>query len=414
MKQEDSLHRELMLHSISSIPATPLEAGKQKEITKALLDKSYLEDFYLKIFKTDKANYKDFNDIEMIYLYIHEEKDQDENKNTMANTKREYVRDLLQTYMIFNQNREQFGIPYIEGSIFNELHEKQIRIYQNWLKTAPLGKGNKPYAIATISRKTTIFKSFLHYIYRKGYINQPVHEYFIAARVGKNDRPNRDITQDEVIQLLDYYRDNPIVHCLLAVLVTTGARIEELSNVKVSDLTYENDTKTNESNYWMEVTGKRNKKRSLLIHDNVFEAIVRFRERRRLKTLLSPIDHSPLFTTPKGKKYNYKNLSAYIIKHMNTAEVPFVQMNNILLEQFNNGTLAEQDKDKIRTLSPHTLRHGFAIISAENDNNVFKLMQTMGHESIDTTMIYLENRQSKEQNVGHSWKGNDLLEHIKL
>lgn len=389
-----------------------IEGSKKEEVVKALLDKSYMGHFIEKIYETDTANYKNFNDIEMIYLYVHEEKDQDENKNTMDNTKREYIRDLLQAYIVLNHNREQFGIPLIEGSLFRLLQDKQIMLYQKWLKTAPLGKGNKPYSIFTIARKTTIFKSFLHYIYRKQYIDKPIHKSFIAARVGKNDRPNREITQDEVIQLLDYYKNNPIVHCLIAVLVTTGARIEELSNVKISDLTYERDNKTKESHYWMEVTGKRNKKRSLLIHDNVFESIVRYRKRRRLDTVLNPTDHSPLFTTPKGKKYNHKNLSAYIIKHINEADVPFVQINNQLKEQLANGTLHEHDKNKIRTLSPHTLRHGFAIISAENDSDVYRIMQTMGHESLETTMLYLEKKQTKEQNVGHSWNGNDLLKHI--
>lgn len=94
----------------------------------------------------------------------------------------------------------------------------------------------------------------------------------------------------------------------------------------------------------------------------------------------------------------------------NEADLFFIQYNNQLEQQVADGVL--QDKSKIRSLSPHTLRHGFAIISAENDSDVYRIMQTLGHEKIETTMIYLENKQSKEKNVGHAWKGNDVLKHI--
>lgn len=53
-------------------------------------------------------------------------------------------------------------------------------------------------------------------------------------------------------------------------LISTGARIEEICKVKVSELTKVRNHSTGDSHYWMEVTGKGNKKRSLLIHDNVF------------------------------------------------------------------------------------------------------------------------------------------------
>ncbi len=36
-------------------------------------------------------------------------------------------------------------------------------------------------------------------------------------------------------------------------------------------------------------------------------------------------------------------------------------------------------------------------------------MQTLGHEIIETTPIYLENKQSKETNAAHDWKNNTHL-----
>jgi len=382
-----------------------------KDAVKQFLDEAPMNELRRKLYQKDTLDYSSFNDLEMMYLYIHEKKDQDEEKNRTLKTKQEYARELLWTYGIFVDHAEEFGLSteaIKEQSLLRSLRDKHIHFYQEWLRTVPNGKGGKPYSIATISRKTIIWKSFLSYIYKMEYVTYPVHQAFLSAKVAKKDRPNRDIMGEEVIQLLDYYRDHPIVYGFLSVLVTTGARISEICPVKVSDITY--DYKN--SNYWMEVTGKGNKKRDLLIHSNVWETIVRFRARRGLKTKINPLDHSPLFVTAKGKAYHFKNLSKYLKEKINQADVPFIQANNELQKQLTEGTLPPEQKDKIRSFTPHTLRHGFAIISAENKTDIFRIMQALGHEKIETTQIYLENKQSKETNAAHDWKNNIILKHI--
>jgi len=116
--------------------------------------------------------------------------------------------------------------------------------------------------------------------------------------------------------------------------------------------------------------------------------------------------------TAKGKSYHFKNLSKYLKEKINQADVPFIQTNNELQKQLTEGTLPPKQKDKIRSITPHTLRHGFAIVSAENKTDIFRIMQALGHEKIETTQIYLENKQSKETNAAHDWKNNTILKHI--
>lgn len=384
-----------------------LNQDVQNKVQTLLLDKSYYPKFMQYLYSSDEPHYEDFNDMEMLYLFIHQEKDQDPDKNRQFNTKQEYIRDLLQVYLLFLEQKDFFELN-INKSIFKSLNEKHIYMYQKWLSKEPLGKGNKPYSVATISRKTTIFKSFLHYLYKKNFITKPLHNEFIAAKVGVNDRPNRDITETEVIELLQYFKTNPIMHGFLSVFITTGARVQELCTAKVSDLTYDQA----EGNYWLEVVGKGNKRRSLLIHDSVYESIVQFRKRRGLDTEIDLTNHTPLFTTAKGVAYKYKNLSMYITKRLNEADIPFVQKNNQLKEQAAAGTITKHDKKKILSLSPHTLRHGFAIISANNDSDIYRIKQTLGHKKIETTEIYLEQNQSKGKNVGHAWKGHKILGYI--
>lgn len=115
-------------------------------------------------------DYSYFSDLEMIYLFVHEEKDQDERKNRTKETKQEYLRELLWIYDLFMNHGEiiSFHLSNLDiYSIFKNIERKHIRKFQDWLKIVPNGKGNKPYSVATIARKTGIFKSFLTFLYHK-------------------------------------------------------------------------------------------------------------------------------------------------------------------------------------------------------------------------------------------------------
>ncbi len=69
-----------------------------------------------------------------------------------------------------------------------------------------LSKG--AYSVAALSRKTTIIKNFLSSV-ESGYITEPFHDGFFKINIRKeDDRPNRYWGPKEVIQLLDYLREN--------------------------------------------------------------------------------------------------------------------------------------------------------------------------------------------------------------
>jgi len=357
-------------------------------MAKLMLDKSMYSHMLDIIDATD--NYNDFNDLEMIYLFVHEEKDQDERKNRTDDTKREYLRELLWIYhILINHGNEIAFEPRTLDihTVFKQLQRQHIRKFQDWLKTVPLGKGGKQYSIATISRKTVIFKDFLQFLYDCDYINQPLHQSFKSAQVHMRDRPNRDLYTDEAIQLLTYYESHPIIHGFLAVLLTTGARIRELAQARLCDLTYDSE------GYWLEVIGKGNERRELFIFPNVFAAIKRFRKRRGLDTILDNHDQSPLFITARHRAYSYKYLSKYLSNALQKADLPFVQ-------------------DQKRSITPHSLRHGFAIISADQGADIYRIMQALGHKKIDTTMIYLEKYQQRKNHVAHTWKQSSFIKNI--
>lgn len=331
------------------------------------------------------------NDLEIIYLFVHEKKDQDDRKNRNQNTKREYLRELLFFYQNVINNLHVLQENLTENkeaiSALRVLEPRHIRKYNQWLSTVHLGKGNKPYSVATIARKTVILKSFLRFLYNKKYIDNRLDEVLLSAKVDSNDRPNRDVNVEEMIQILNYYKDHPILYCLLSLLATTGIRINELCTSRISDITIE------KGNYWLNVMGKGGEKRDVLIHDNVFKLIERFRSRRGLKTELYTNDHSPLFTTNTGRAYTYKYLSKYISKVLSNCDIPLV-------------------KNRKEKLTAHNLRHFYAIYSDEQGESIYRISKSLGHKSINTTEIYLQKKLSRDNNASHSWKNSDLLKII--
>ncbi|MDA6131062.1 hypothetical protein OSK38_27295, partial [Escherichia coli] len=94
--------------------------------------------------KDGEANFSLFNDIEMMYFYVHQKKDLNEKKNRTENTKQEYFRDLLLFYQQLLEQAELLEVEIRdiqEYRLLKNLTARNMRKYQEWLKDAPLGKG---------------------------------------------------------------------------------------------------------------------------------------------------------------------------------------------------------------------------------------------------------------------------------
>ncbi|WP_078557124.1 tyrosine-type recombinase/integrase [Bacillus alkalicellulosilyticus] len=373
----------------------PISLIEKDEINKthryALINRMLNEEYYIKMKDIlDENNYLIFNDLEMIYYYVHKEKDMDKRKNRMENTKREYFRELLWFYSQMLENHERFGVKNERRNINNllkSLERKNIRKFQEWLKVVPNGKGGKPYSVSTIARKIVIIKSFIQFLFQCQYLNEPIHETFLSSNIHRRDRANKDLNSVEVIQLMEYFKGHPIVYALILVLATTGCRIREICNARICDLSYD------KGEYWLKVIGKGNEEREVLIHPPVFNSIVAFRRRRGLDTVIADNDESYIFTTAKQKPYTFKYLSNYLTKVINNTDLPVV-------------------KHRTSPIGPHHFRHAFAITSAELGVDIYRIMQTLGHKKIETTMIYLERHLARKNNAAHKWKNSDIINSI--
>lgn len=305
----------------------------------------------------------------------------DEKKNRKEDTKKSYVSEILSFCQCMVQRAEEFEINGEEvqqnASLLKTLKSWHIRKYNNWLKEVKNGRNESKYAVATLVKKTVLIRSFLKPLYGFGYIEKPIHEELQRANVNSQDRPNRDLSYDEVMKILGFYKDRGhlVNYTILLALASTGARIQELCTARVKDLYYD-------GKYWLRVIGKGDKVRELFISEHLYQCLCEMRKRRGFETVLNRGDDSPLFMNQRGNFYNAKTLSNQVTDMVKNTNLDFLRYRE-------------------NPITAHTFRHAFAIMAVEQGNaDLYHLMQTLGHEDIQTTKIYLEKHMKRKNNVG--------------
>ncbi|MEB9686079.1 integrase [Bacillus thuringiensis serovar pingluonsis] len=339
--------------------------------------------------KEGKSKYTYLSDIEVIYHFVHLQKDMDEKKNRREDTKKSYVSEILSFCQCMVKHAEEFELSGEEvqqnASLLKTLQPWHIRKYNSWLKQVENGRNGETYAVATLAKKTVLIRSFLKHLHVFAYIQKPLHDELQRANVNEQDRPNRDLSYDEVMKILGFHKERGHVvnYTILLALASTGARIQELCTTRVKDLHYD-------GKYWLKVTGKGDKVRELFISEHLYQCICEMRRRRGFQTILDRGDESPLFINQRGNFYNSKTLSNQVTDMIKKTNLEFLQYRE-------------------NPVTAHTFRHAFAIMAVEQGNaDLYHLMQTLGHESIQTTKIYLEKHMKRKNNVGMTFA--DMLE----
>ncbi|KFM95017.1 site-specific integrase [Bacillus clarus] len=358
-----------------------------KDIVPFLNNNRYMNDVERKMEvaeKDGKGKYDFLNDLEVIYHFVHLQKDMDEKKNRKEDTKKSYVSEILSFCQCIVQQAEEFEVNGEEvqqnASLFKALQPWHIRKYNNWLKDVKNGRNESKYAVATLAKKTVLIRSFLKHLYGCGYIEKPLHKELQRANVNAQDRPNRDLSYDEVMKILGFYKERGhlVNYTILLALASTGARIQELCTAMVKDVHYD-------GKYWLKVIGKGDKVRELFISEHLYQCICEMRKRRGFETVLNQGEENPLFVNQRGNFYNAKTLSNQVTDMIKKTNLDFL-------------------KHRENPVTAHTFRHAFAIMAVEQGNaDLYHLMQTLGHEDIQTTKIYLEKHMKRKNNVGTSF-----------
>jgi len=261
-------------------------------------------------------------------------------KNISGNTELSYRRDLKKMVAYF----DQAGVQKME-----EVTEADLKVY--------LGEMRKEkFAPATISRNIASIRAFFHYLLKKGIIREDPSEYLKAPKIQK--KTPEFLTVEEVDRLLRQpssdtgkgIRDK----AMLELLYATGMRVSELLNLQTEDINL---------SFGYVICHDSEKERVLPIGNVSRDALVRYMDKAR-KLFVKDTKETALFTNCSGKAMSRQGFWKVLKGYAEAAGIH-------------------------RDITPHTLRHSFAVHMLQNGADIKSVQEMLGHSDISSTQVYL-------------------------
>lgn len=213
---------------------------------------------------------------------------------------------------------------------------------------------DKKYMVSTVTRKIVSIKLFHKYLSRKYSIDNVSIK--ITSPKPYKKLPNI-LTIEEVDNLLDInlvtnfdYRNK----AMLELMYSSGLRVSELVNLKLSDIDFENG--------YVRCFGKGKKERMVPIGEIALDYLKIYIKEYR-NSMLKGYYTENIFLNNHGKNMTRQGFFLIIKK------------------------IADEKKiDK--NITPHMLRHSFATHLLNNGADLRTIQEMLGHSNISTTQIY--------------------------
>ena len=260
-------------------------------------------------------------------------------KHASQNTLSSYMRDL-----------RQFAAWLEEHSPTDPRKVKQSTVseYVEWMN----GKGK---SAATVTRSIASIKSFYLYLQSQGEVRTNPAKGVTTKRVER--KFPEILTAHEVELFLEQpqcvdakgYRD----HAMLELLYATGIRVSELISLDEKDVSLSAGFIRCES---------KGKERIIPLYPAAVKAMSDYMKDIRPQLIADP-EETALFVNMNGERMSRQGFWK-IVKHYQEA--------------------AQISKD----ITPHTLRHSFAVHLLENGADLRSIQEMLGHADISSTQIY--------------------------
>jgi integrase/recombinase XerD len=247
---------------------------------------------------------------------------------------------------------------------------KLIRFLENNnIKESPISINSKTikefiYQVAKVinersqARLISGLKSFFNYLLFEDYRNDNPLELIESPKTGRKLPDTLSLKDiDKLSSAVDLSKpEGERNRAIIETLYGCGLRASELTNLKLSDLFFEEG--------FIKVTGKGNKERFVPIGPWTQKYISIYRNEIRIHMNIQPTFEDILFLNRRGKQLT-RAMIFTIVKR--------------LAEKINLN----------KKISPHTFRHSFATHLLENGADLSAIQIMLGHESITTTEIYM-------------------------
>ena len=271
-------------------------------------------------------------------------------KHASANTISSYMRDIRQFSQWLNASE---GIDVIDATQLN------IGEYMHYQESE--GRSG-----ATISRCLASLKNFYLYLVSSGFLEKtPVMD----IHVDRGEKKLPQILTGREIELIlaqpvcvdaKGYRDK----AMLEVMYATGMRVTELINLDVDDVNLDLGI--------IKCNGTK-KSRAIPLYPMALRALSMYMRDIRESMIADP-DETALFVNVGGARMSRQGFWKILKHYQDTAHIE-------------------------KEITPHTLRHSFAVHLLENGADVGSLQELMGHCDISSTQLYTQMVNQKIKNV---------------
>lgn len=273
------------------------------------------------------------NYIDSFYIYLETEKDL--SKNTLESYKRDirqFLNYLDEHNMLIDKVNKTIIITYL---IFLQKHGK---------------------ATSTISRTLASIRCFYQFMYNHRYIEEDPSSNLESPKVEK--KLPSIMSKKEVELLLEQPKVSDSKgardKAMLELLYATGIRVSELVSLDVSDV----DTISG-----IIICRNINGKCRTIPFGNIAFKYLKIYLNDFREKLNGDIDESALFLNFHGKRITRQGFWKIIKYYTNKAKIS-------------------------KSITPHTLRHSFAVHLIENGADLQSIQEMLGHSDISTTQVY--------------------------
>ena len=272
-------------------------------------------------------------------------------KQASANTVFSYMRDIRQYSEWLRKTEDLDVVDASQLNISNYLEHLQ----------------NEGRSGATVSRNLASLKNFYSYLVSSGFLElSPVPT---DIRVQRGEKKDPSILSGKEVELLlsqpvcadpKGFRDK----AMLEVMYATGMRVTELLDLDVDDVNLELGV--------IKCTSGK-KTRSIPLYPAALKALtVYIRDVRSI--LLNLSDEKALFVNVSGGRMSRQGFWKILKSYQNSAQIS-------------------------KEITPHTLRHSFAVHLLENGADLGSVQELMGHSDISSTQVYAHMINNKLKSV---------------
>ena len=259
-------------------------------------------------------------------------------KQASANTIASYMRDMRQ----FSSWLKVQGLDVVDAT--------QVNISQYLSHLEAEGRSG-----ATVSRSLASLKNFYSYVVSSGFLEQtPV----VDIHIDRGEKKLPQILTGREIELL-LAQPVPIDpkgirdKAMLEVMYATGIRVTELIQLDVDDVNLDLGT--------IKCSGTR-KSRSIPLYPGALRALTVYMNDIRRSMIADPRE-TALFVNVSGVRMSRQGFWKILKHYQETAHIE-------------------------KEITPHTLRHSFAVHLLENGADLGSLQELMGHSDISSTQLY--------------------------